>query len=571
MNMVRGSKGMSGVYVRRYYAVALVVFVSAVCMSWIGWGQDIAFHAERVAAIAAEMQNQGLGIYRIYTTACKGYGYASPLFYGDIFLYPAAFLVVLGIPLGIAFRVMLASIVLLAFLSMFCCVKTIWGTKQACFTAYIYAFSPVVFTDVFIRYAVGTGWAYVFIPVTLLGFYRIVVEPKHRSWDWITLSLGMSGLILSHIISAVLAVVLLVVLCILFIRRIWHQKSSILYLILAALLTAAITAYFTLPLLEQLTTGHFLVNDQSNDLAGHAAPFFSLFFGSEYRDRLNKLIEKAVGVEDLFGVGWCPGAYGYILFFMAGIRLNKKYAVKNKALDACLAMSIFYIILSVSRLVWKPVTGSVADIIQMPWRNLMFYMFFISLAAGMAFTALSEAGRDRLVRMGMLSATFGTLVVFGGLLMLTWHNGMFVYEDLSTDSIGLGEYLPAGVPVYDYATTRGEVVQCSDGTLQYSFDRENGYSVLTFQETGEDTVFEVPVYMYRGYAVVDEETGECFEPYVSSHGLVAFEIPQGYEGTVKIYYAGTTVQKISKAVSFWTILALGIWWLAKKLMRQRVQ
>jgi hypothetical protein len=558
MNKVRGIKGTPGVQIRRYYGVALVVIVFAACMSWIGYGQDIAFHAERVAGLAAEIQNQGIGIYRIYTTVCEGYGYASPLFYGDIFLYPAAFLVVLGIPLGIAFRVMLATIALLAFLSMFCCAKAIWGTDMACFTAYIYAFSPIVFTDIFIRYAVGAGLAYVFLPVVLLGFYRIVIEPKNRRWDWIILSLGMSGLILSHLISAALTAGWLLLLCIVFFRKIWHRKSSILYLVLAALFTAALTAYFTMPLLEQLATGHFSVNDQRNDLSGNMAPLVSLFFGHEYIELLNAIVEKITGIEDWKAVRWFPGAYGYILFFVVGLRLSRKRELKNKALDFCLAMSIFYVILSVFRPVQKLFADTVVSFIQVPWRNLMFYTVFIALAAGMAFTILTGNGALRLVRMGMLTATFGTMVAFGALAMMTVHNGMFPYEELSTSSIGMGEYLPAGVPEQDYAAARGETVQCSDGTLSFSFDREKGYSVLSFQETEENTVFEVPVYMYRGYAVVDENTGESFEPYLSSNGLVAFEIPQGYEGTVKIYYAGTTVQKISDVVSLLMILLLGL-------------
>jgi hypothetical protein len=218
-------------------------------------------------------------------------------------------------------------------------------------------------------------------------------------------------------------------------------------------------------------------------------------------------------------------------------------------------MSTCYLILSIVPFI-QPLVEPVVRFIQFPWRNLMFYMVFISLAAGTVMVKLWESGRKRIVRTGMLLATAGTLISFAGLAMITWHNGMFPYNELSTASIGLGEYLPSNVPAYDYSTTRGEVVWCSDETVPFEFYRGNGYSELTFSETGEDTLFEVPVYMYKGYAVVDEETGENYEPYVSENGLVEFLIPQGHEGSVKIYYEGTMVQRLSSALSLVTILAL---------------
>jgi hypothetical protein len=218
-------------------------------------------------------------------------------------------------------------------------------------------------------------------------------------------------------------------------------------------------------------------------------------------------------------------------------------------------MALFYLILSVVPLV-QPLVEPVVGFMKLPWRNLTFYMLFLSFAAGSILMKLWKNGRKKIVRTGMVLATAGTLISFAGLAMITWHNGLFPYNELSTASVGLGEYLPSNVPAYDYSTTRGEVVWCSDETIPFEFCRENGYSVLTFSETEEDTLFEVPVYMYRGYAVVDEESGEHYEPYVSENGLVEFLIPQGHEGSVKIYYEGTMLQRLSSALSLVTMLVL---------------
>ena len=64
----------------KLHIVAAAVLILSSVMIWMGYGQDIEYHAERIAAIAQEMKIHP-GIYRIYTTNSGGYGYASPLFY----------------------------------------------------------------------------------------------------------------------------------------------------------------------------------------------------------------------------------------------------------------------------------------------------------------------------------------------------------------------------------------------------------------------------------------------------------------------------------------------------------
>ena len=67
----------------KLHIVAAAVLILSSVMIWMGYGQDIEYHAERIVAIAQEMKIHP-GIYRIYTTNSGGYGYASPLFYGDV-------------------------------------------------------------------------------------------------------------------------------------------------------------------------------------------------------------------------------------------------------------------------------------------------------------------------------------------------------------------------------------------------------------------------------------------------------------------------------------------------------
>lgn len=554
----------------KLHIVAMVVLVLSAIMTWMGYGQDIEFHAERLAAIAAEMKN-GPGIYRIYTTVCEGYGYASPMFYGDIFMYPAAALVALGVPLGVAFRLFLASIMIFSYLTMYLCVKSVWGRERAVIAAYLYAFSPILLEDIFIRYAVGEAMAFVFIPVVLYGFYRIVMEPKNPKTDWIFLAIGMSGLIFSHIISTVLTVILLIFLCLFQIKRIWVDKKSILHIVYAALLTVAITAYFTLPMLEQMATSKFyVVNRQTSNLAGNVAPIIGLFFGSEYMSVINVILEKVTGIADYFSFSWFPGAFGYLLFFVLYIRFRKKENIGEHQADRFLGISLVYLVISTVPYI-QPLLEPFVGFIKIPWRSLTFYMLFLALCASTLFIRLRER-QEKVYRAGMLVATFGTFVAFLGLAMITVHNGMFPFETLSTTSIGLGEYLPSAVSHYDYSLERGDEVSCSDETVTFSFERCEGYSELTYDGLSGETTFEVPVYMYRGYDVVNEETGGSYEPVISENGLVEFTVDDSDSGTVKIFYKGTVLQKVSTWISALTIVGLAaVWWYSRRNIERSIK
>lgn len=543
----------------KLHILAAVVLAFSAVMMWMGYGQDIEFHAERIAALAAEMKN-GPGLYRIYTTVCDGYGYASPMFYGDIFMYPAAALVAMGLPIGVAFRLFLASIMIGAYLSMYFCAKALWGKETAVIAAYLYAFSPILLADIFIRFAVGEAMAFVFIPLVLFGYYRIVIEPKNPKLDWIFLAIGMSGLIFSHIISTVLTAILLVFLCIFNVKRIWKDKKKILYIFYAALLTVALTAYFTLPMLEQMAVSKFyVVNRQTSDLAGNVAPLIGLLFGSEYMNVINVILEKLTGTPDMIPFDWFPGAFGYILFFVIYARMKKRELLRDKRTDIFLGCAVVYLLISTVPFI-QPLFEPFVGFIKIPWRNLTFYMLFISLCAAFVLVKLRKNHLEKMYRAGMLLASFGTVVTFLGLAMITVHNGMFPFEKLSTTSIGLGEYLPSAVSDYDYSLERGDKVICSDKDVKFEFERCNGYSRLYYENLEGETTFEVPVYMYLGYDVINETTGVTYEPVISENGLVEFTITDSSSGTVKIYYKGTILQKISVGISLVTLLGLIAVW-----------
>ena len=89
-------------------------------------GHDLDFHLSRIISIkdCIEMKR----MCYVAPNYLKGYGYGTPLFYPELFLFFPAILLYLRIPLTISYRIFIFSINCLSILSMFYCVKKI--TKE---------------------------------------------------------------------------------------------------------------------------------------------------------------------------------------------------------------------------------------------------------------------------------------------------------------------------------------------------------------------------------------------------------------------------------------------------------
>ena len=68
------------------------MFSSLLCFAdFLFYGHDLDFHIGRIAALSNSIQN-GQFPQRIEQSMLNGYGYATPLFYGELFLYFPAIL-----------------------------------------------------------------------------------------------------------------------------------------------------------------------------------------------------------------------------------------------------------------------------------------------------------------------------------------------------------------------------------------------------------------------------------------------------------------------------------------------
>jgi hypothetical protein len=125
-----------------------------------------------------------------------------------------------------------------------------------------------------------------------------------------------------------------------------------------------------------------------------------------------------------------------------------------------------------------------------------------------------------------------------------------------TTMVGGAEYLPAEVPSKNYILDRGEVIKSNYSTRWTAFTRKNGVLRFIFLDnTHQDTYYELPLLMYKGYQAYDLKTGKNIPFRMSQNGLVQIAT-NAPEGDILVWYEGTLVQKRSSLITLATLILL---------------
>lgn len=547
--------------------LAALALTAAVMMLMFNFkGHDYPYHIQRMASIAEEMRLKGISAFpiRIFSTNEYGYGYASPLFYGDIFLYPFALMIILGLNAVYAYRFMLISLYVICFFGMYFAAKQISKrTDTALMAACLYAFSAYFAVDIFIRSAIGEAFAFAFCPYAAYGFYCTIINPEMPKKHRLFLVLGMTGMILSHLISTVVTTVLMAVFLIVYCKNWIHNKRLIIDFALLALLTAAVSAFFVFPLLEQMASSKFYATAGTKwNSANYALSWYGWIAPHGFwKLRMDRFYEAAMA-------GWYPGGFGFMIVTLLAVWLCNIKKLKKHMPVALMITSAVIVCIIMGVPIPLKYTHKLFDFMQFPWRTLLFVTLFTSIFGAYAVHELRSKAVNRILTVMLIIPFLIVSVSSYRIIHLEIPNMADKYE-LTSDNIGNGEYLPYeltqaadGKDFNEYLRSLRKCVTSSNpnidvynyenddhGTVEFSF-RNNNYA---------NSVFEVPLLYYKGYSAKDTETGDKYKVSVSDKGLVEVEAGAVQSGSVIVRYTGTVVQHISDIISVLTVAILLIY------------
>ena len=302
-------------------------------------GHDLTFHLMRIEGISNALKNREFPV-RLQSIWLEGYGYPVSIYYGDILLYFPAIIHLAGASLTLSYKIYVFMIncftVIMAYISFNLIFK---NHRIACLLSLLYSTAPYRFVDIFVRCAVGEFSAFVFFPIIALAFYKIYSnELEHNIVkESMLLSIGMSGLILTHILSAEIVVIFLILICILLWKKTF-TKPVLLSILIAVIFTLLLCAGFIIPFLDYYINVPVQINNVVNKHIQKYGVYFKqlfLFFQNPYGTNSTILNERM-----LFSPG-LPIIIGMIISSFYFVKIQK-----DKQLLFFLILSVISILLA---------------------------------------------------------------------------------------------------------------------------------------------------------------------------------------------------------------------------------
>lgn len=483
-------------------------------------GHDLAFHLSRISALKDNLKLGIIGGY-IYPNYLGGYGYANPLFYPDLFLYIPALLSYFGLSVITSYKIFLFLISFISILTMYITVKGISKSiKCALISSILYGFAAYRLIDVFTRAALGEMLAFVFAPLVIYGIYEIVYGDYKKYY---LLVIGMSCLILSHLISTFVIGIILVIFFFVNIKKLWNEKNRILYIVISALITLGITAYFIFPMLEQMMSGKFLFNNlnETSKLMEYSLPLWSVFF------EIPNLVINKLWIPTGIGIGFLLLIYYYI----------KNFKKCSSFIHFCFITAILFIICSTNIFPWN-LFQNILFPIQFPWRLYFISVLLLSIGGGVLISKIKLDTNKTVVEFFVICLI---PVINIGILNFNEQN----IKEVGEYDISFAEYMPVKGNK-EYILERGDIIT-STYPLDLSFVRNGLNLEISFSNNTNDNSIELPLLYYKGYkAIINDKELEVYE---SDNGLVVVNIGSTNKGVINVNYGGTEVQLISKTIS----------------------
>ena len=516
--------------------------------AFLGMNDDGRFHVMRIEGLYQSLK-RGVYFPSVNMSFMDGFGYIANIFYSDLWLYPAAFLRLLGFTTVQAF---VSFYVILNFCTL---VISFWSFYQvsrkydkSLVFSLLYTVSFYRIFDMVRRFDIGEALTLAFLPLVVLGVYEILYGDWHR---WLYLTFGMVAVIYSHALSPVLIVIFICLVIIFRVKKLIQEPRRILSLLKAAFWSVMLTLAYFLPMIGQLRRTQFKLT--------HAP----LIYVSQSGMALYDLIHGSV-TDDLFNQN-----IGLLMLIIAVLIPVTIWFVKNPALRDFAIIGEILLFMTTKFFPWQYFDHTVLNMIQFPWRfDLLVTILFTIFLASDPLNWFGSWWKKGL----LVSLSLGLIVGAEQKMIIDYPQEYSSYQSfnkLDSYSIGSGEeYLPMNADLSVLMSTP-HMPKLESGTAVITdFSQQGSHLSFNFQNANNGEI-DVPVIGYYGYSAKDS-TGEVskFKMDLNNNGLG--QVIVNGTGTVRINYYETAVQRYSRLISIFSLLILTVAIIFQKRMRNRV-
>ena len=459
----------------------------------IYWGVDTNIHNMRIEGIKdAIIGGQFPAV--IAPSICNSYGSMEPIMYPSTFLYPLAFLRIMNVSPVMVYKFAHIVINILMCSSCYVCVKHITSSiKSSCISLVAFAFSyyhliMIGSTD----WTYGMGIAIIFMFVAILGVYEIFIGDKY-SWPYLTI--GMWGIMNSHILSALFIVFIIGCLLIVFFNKAINENriKCFMYAVLATVLICLYRMYTFLDVIinNSLNTG--ILN-----LHAYDSWVYSI---------------KGYFIEPISSLSIITFIVGIIFVIIHNEKRNTNYVL----LCVFLGINALCFLFMSNVLPWsKMLSVGIFDVIfgyiQFPKRLFQIVIPLSTIIIGIIIEKIENIRGTKII------ICLATIVILANSIW-SYHaetvklkgkelafSGIITGDVLS--SPGITDYVPKGVrPDYFDGRTpyySSEKISIEEGTYE-----KNGVNISCKVNNQEEEGFiDFPLFAYKGYVCVDDNQKE---------------------------------------------------------------
>ena len=502
---------------------------------------DTLFHLSRIVHLANAIKNSDV-LPKIYFNMNQNFGYATPLFYSEIFMIPFSILYNLNIDLVICYKILILVFTIITAINMTYCTNSLFKNDQISYlAAFIYLFGNYHITNVYVRSAIGEVIAMSFLPICLLGIIEVLTFEKYNSKHLI---IGFTMVTLAHNISLFIISLTFLFFIIAYINKL--DKQRIMTIAKAAIITILLTSFFLLPMIEQLLDQTFVLSLYTKtDLSAYAIGIRHLL--------CNNTIFKTAAINQSYpamnvSIGYFAIIFSLLTIFVKPDRLHKTLFI----------IGTIFMILPTIYCNWS-ILSVFLSAIQFPWRLEMIALLLLSVCSSITFTKIITNKKIMILTFIILTieAIYHLYPVtqrpftisnntkyeqlLDGSIIDPFYSANYVRVELAG-----GDYLNIDHPDFRNIS---KCIMASDKNITCDITRNYNDMIFTIDQETEVTL---PVSYYKGYVIIDQNN-KSYPISSNKQGLITFN---ANKNTYHLIYRHTKVQIISLFISLSTLFVI---------------
>lgn len=520
--------------------VLLVFSLPILLVDGIHQGDDLLFHLNRIVSIADSIKDKQFPL-AIYPYSNYGFGYASPLFYCDLYLIIPSIIYYFGI-LGNVVNVYKLTLMLFSLIGILIVSFTSYEVSNnkyiAITSSIIWTFSSYHLTDAYYRSALGETIAISFLPLIVYSSYKLFYLDDTSIRESILLAISFDAILFAHNISFLIAVLMFGAICLVNITK-TIKKNYLLTILKAMFIAIAVGSFFIFPMLEQLLDQNFIMNSSAN----------WLWDGVNYHDISADYMFN--GKYDVYFIG--VSLIVLIIYTLTFIRR------KNVFINSLMVVSIVFSLLTLN--CFKISSIKVIGVIQYPFRLGIVPIATLPFLFSFTQNKLKYILSCLFIVLSLLNfyPTISFLISEDRYLDSNTPNDRIfatANDALWSSVLGNGEYLPLTYDI-NYREYAGVIMYNNLDSCIYEYERSG--TTINFNTSFDyDCEMLLPLTYYKGYKAYEVSGNGKQEIAVRNNKYYhLLEVPvEAGDRSYVVGYKGTIIQKLSLVISLIAIVVV---------------